>query len=371
MKIKLILFCYVVPQLFLNTSCNKEQSSSAPDIMISSSVFEVVEDTPEAAASILITLSDTYDKLVTVNYSTADSTAVNGRDYVAVNSGKLTFKPGEKAKPVTFSILQNSEQKQDVFFKLIFSNPMNSNLSRPAMTIKIINVDYANLVWSDEFDAAQLNTSVWNYEKGATGWGNNELQNYTNSRDNVHIDSGYLHITALNPSGSIYTSGRITTLGKKEFTNCRVEIRAKLPEGKGIWPALWMLGGNFPSAGWPKCGEIDIMELLGHEPSVVHGALHWDSNGHVSRTNSFALASGKFSSGFHTFSLVWTPNRLSWLVDDQQFFALNRAEVISFPFSLPQFFIFNIAVGGNWPGYPDQTTSFPQHLIVDYIRVYQ
>jgi beta-glucanase (GH16 family) len=113
------------------------------------------------------------------------------------------------------------------------------------------------------------------------------------------------------------------------------------------------------------------MELLGHEPSVAHGAAHWNSNGHVSRTNSFTLNSGKFSSGFHVFSVIWTPNKLIWMVDKQQFFYLTRGEIPAFPFDLPQFFIFNVAVGGNWPGSPDQTTVFPQHMIVDYIRVYQ
>lgn len=362
----LALFLFIV-----SISCRKTGNLQVPDILISNSVYEVAEDAPEATATLVISLSGSSDKVVTVDYSTEDSTAVAGRDYTAVSSGKLTINPGETYGTINIGILQNTGQTQDVCFKVVFSNPQNGNLSHRIMKVKIINVDYQNLVWSDEFESSPLNPSVWNYEQGATGWGNNELQNYTNSAANVHIDSGYLHITALNPSASSYTSGRITTQGKKEFTNCRVEIRAKLPEGKGIWPALWMLGANFPTAGWPRCGEIDIMELLGHEPSVVHGAIHWDQNGHTSRTNSYSLTSGKFSTGFHIFSLTWTPNRLIWQVDNQQFFYLNRSSISTFPFSLPQFFIFNVAVGGNWPGNPDETTVFPQHMIVDYIRVYQ
>lgn len=370
-KRKFIIILNALLLLFLFNACNKSGNSQTPDIIVSNSVYEVVEDAPEGAVNLVISLSNSSDKVVTVDYSTADSTAKAGRDYTAISSGKLTINPGQSFGTITVSIFQNPEQSQDLFFKVLFSNPQNGILTNNSLKVKIINVDYQNLVWSDEFNESPLNSSFWNYEQGATGWGNNELQNYTSSLDNVHIDSGYLHITALNPSALSYTSGRITTQGKKEFTNCRVEIRAKLPEGKGIWPALWMLGANFPTAGWPKCGEIDIMELLGHEPSVVHGAVHWDQNGHTSRTNSYSLTSGKFSSGFHIFSLIWTPNRLIWKVDNQQFFYLNRTTMASFPFSLPQFFIFNIAVGGNWPGNPDETTVFPQHMIVDYIRVYQ
>jgi beta-glucanase (GH16 family) len=132
-----------------------------------------------------------------------------------------------------------------------------------------------------------------------------------------------------------------------------------------------MLGANFGTAGWPKCGEIDIMELIGHLPSIVYGTIHWDNNGYTSRSGNYSLTGSKFSSGFHLFSLVWTPSYLKWYVDNQQYQFINRSEITGFPLDLPQFFIFNVAVGGNWPGSPDQTTVFPQHMIIDYIRVYQ
>ena len=306
-----------------------------------------------------------------MTYKTIDSTSIAGRDYVAVTAGKLILKAGETSKEIKINIIQDTSKKEDVYFSVVLSNPVNAILTSAHTTVKIANVDYAKLVWNDEFNSGPLNTGIWNYEVGATGWGNNELENYTSSVENVHLDSGYLHISALNPSGTSFTSGRITTKGKKEFTYARVEIRAKLPEGKGLWPALWMLGANFSSAGWPKCGEIDIMELIGSYPSVVHGAVHWDSNGHLSMTNEYSLQAGKFSSGFHKFSLIWTPNTLKWFVDKQQFFYQGRSGISAFPFDLPQFFIFNVAVGGNWPGSPDGTTVFPQHMIIDYIRVYQ
>jgi beta-glucanase (GH16 family) len=372
MKNSLLLIGSFILQSFILILCKKEPApSTAPHITISSSVTQVAEDDPNGSVNISLILSGASNKAVTLDYTTADSTAIAGKDYVAVLSGQLTFQPGEISNAVTVNILPDTTQKQDVFFKVIFSNPVNGVLTRSSMIIKIVNVDYSNLVWSNEFNEGTLNSAIWNYELGAGGWGNNELENYTNSINNVHIDSGYLYITALNPSVGSYASGRITTQGKKEFTYGRIEIRAQLPEGRGLWPALWMLGGNFSSVGWPECGEIDIMELVGNAPSTVYGSVHWNDNGHVSRSNSYTLSGSKFSSGFHVFSLIWTPNRLIWSVDNQQYSNLSRSEISAFPFDLPQFFIFNVAVGGNWPGAPDQTTVFPQNMIVDYIRVYQ
>lgn len=352
-------------------SCKKESSKTAPDIYINGTTFHVGEDDPAHSITIPVALSASSDKQVTVDFNTADSSAIAGRDYVAVSSNKLVFEPGQTSKTITVSILADADSKADTYFRILLSNPVNGNLKGNKAIVHIINIDYATLVWSDEFENGPLNSSSWNYEQGATGWGNNELENYTNSINNVHIDSGYLHISALNPSENSYTSGRITTQGKKEFTYGRIDIRAKLPEGKGIWPALWMLGGNFATAGWPACGEIDIMELLGQSPALVHGTVHWNLNGHQSRTGDFTLPTGTFSSGFHIFSLIWTPNSFKWLVDNNQYYYLGRGEISAFPFDLPEFFIFNVAVGGNWPGPPDQTTVFPQHMIVDYIRVYQ
>jgi beta-glucanase (GH16 family) len=361
----------IIVLLSVNISSCDKNTAPFPEIVISSEPVPIAEDLPGALADIPVYLSATYDKPVSVDYSTSDSTAVAGRDYIAVTSGKLTFAPGEKSKNIQITLIPNASLTQNAYLKLLFTDPVNGELKRTVLKIKIINVDFATLAWSDEFTSGPLNTSVWNYELGAGGWGNNELQNYTNSVNNVHIDSGYLHITALIPAPSSYTSGRITTKGKKEFTWGRVDIRAKLPEGKGIWPAQWMLGANFSTVSWPKCGEIDIMELVGHLPSTVHGTIHWDAGGYKSRTGSTTLNGAKFSEGFHIFSLVWTPNYLKWYMDNQQFFFLNRNEISNFPLDLPQFFIFNVAVGGNWPGSPDQTTQFPQHMIIDYIRVYQ
>jgi beta-glucanase (GH16 family) len=368
----LLLLISMMVSIPLFSSCKKVNSSPVqPEIKIANPLTLVAEDTPNGTADLTVTLSAPSDKIITVDFITADSTAIAGTDYVALPSGKIIFQAGEVSKKVTVTVIANPSKKEDVCFKLVLSNPENALLSKTDIKVKILNVDYANLVWSDEFTEATISTDLWNYELGGGGWGNNELETYTNSINNVHIDTGYLHITAVSPSANTYTSGRITTKGKKEFTHFRVDIRAKMPEGKGIWPALWTLGGNISTVNWPKCGEIDIMEYLGHTPSIVYGTLHWDNNGHVYQGSNYTLAGSKYSSGFHVFSLIWTSNQLKWFVDGQQFYLVTRGEAPAFPWDLPQFFIFNVAVGGNWPGIPDANTTFPQNMIVDYIRLYQ
>lgn len=231
------------------------------------------------------------------------------------------------------------------------------------------------LVWSDEFDGTNINPAHWTYDLGASGWGNNEWQNYTNSSSNSSVADGYLTITA-RQEGSGYTSARLKSVDLQEFQFGRIDIRAKLPQGQGIWPAIWMLGSNFPEGGWPQCGEIDIMELVGHQPSTSHGTAHWGSNFNVHQYqgSSISLPAGQtFSDAFHLFSILWQEDEITWLMDDQVFYTItsNQMNGQPYPFNQPFFFIMNIAVGGNWPGYPDATTVFPQQMVVDCIRVFQ
>ncbi|HEX2396249.1 MAG TPA: family 16 glycosylhydrolase [Bacteroidales bacterium] len=356
---------------FVALTCKKEDPVVLPEIKISDSIISVCEDAPGESARISVSLSNTFEEEVTVDYTTVDSTAVSGENYESL-SGTLVFAPGVKTASFNITILHDTANKQDLYFKIQFSNPVNAQITNQMLKIKLFNVDFSNLVWSDEFGDNVLNTAWWNYEQGNNnGWGNNELEVYTNLTDNVHLDSGYLHITALNPSASLYTSGRITTLGKKEYTYGRIEIRAKMPVGRGIWPALWTLGPNITTVGWPKCGEIDIMEYLGHQPDLVYGTVHWEENGHKYVGSNKRLSTGSYHEDFHVFTLIWTPDRLRWLVDNQQYYEREKTNTQFFPFDLPQFLIFNVAVGGNWPGYPDGTTTFPQHMIVDYVRWYQ
>ena len=231
------------------------------------------------------------------------------------------------------------------------------------------------LVWNDEFDGTEL-SSDWVHEigNGNWGWGNNELQYYR--EQNTEVADGYLTITAKEESfgGYDYTSSRIKTQGMNSFQYGRVDIRAALPIGKGMWPALWMLGDNITSVGWPACGEIDIMELVGGgalNDRTIHGTIHWDDNGHNHYGGSKSLSSGTFADEFHVYSIIWDQNSITWLLDDVQYHVVDITPGAMTEFHENFFFIFNVAVGGTWPGSPDGTTVFPQKMFVDYVRVFQ
>ncbi|GAB4329833.1 MAG: hypothetical protein OHK0038_03930 [Flammeovirgaceae bacterium] len=233
------------------------------------------------------------------------------------------------------------------------------------------------LVWKDEFKGTTL-SSDWTHETGTGtgGWGNNELQFYR--AENTVVQNDLLIITAKKEDfgGQQYTSSRIITRGKRSFKYGRIDIRAVMPEGQGIWPALWMLGENISSVGWPKCGEIDIMEMIGGSPTndkTVHGTAHWDNNGsHASFGKSYVKESGKLSENFHVYSIIWDETKIRWYFDDILY---NTIDIT--PADLNElkdnhfFFIFNVAVGGNWPGAPNESTKFPQRMAVDYVRVFQ
>ncbi len=238
------------------------------------------------------------------------------------------------------------------------------------------------LVWQDEFNGeGQPNPANWRYDLGdgcpeLCGWGNAETQFYTNNPRNVYLKDGFLVLEAWEEtlSGHPYSSARIKTQALHTFKYGRIDVRAVLPYGQGIWPAIWMLGQNCPTQGWPRCGEIDIMELIGHLPARIHGTAHWDLNGQGHRfvTGHFDLPQGRFADDFHVFSLLWDEQGLTWLVDNQQYHRLTMDEFGSLnPFKAPFYLLFNIAVGGNWPGYPDQSTVFPQQMVVDYVRYFQ
>jgi beta-glucanase (GH16 family) len=233
------------------------------------------------------------------------------------------------------------------------------------------------LVWQDEFEGSQLNLDDWTFETGtgANGWGNNELQYYR--KENTSLEDGYLIITAKKEAyqGREYTSSRIVTQGKQSFRYGRIDIRAALPKGQGIWPALWMLGSSFAEVGWPASGEIDIMEMIGGgagRDNTVHGTVHWSHGGeYASYGQGYTLPDGIFADKFHVFTIAWDESSITWYVDDVEFNKIDITHEELSEFQQEFFFIFNVAVGGNWPGNPNESTHFPQRMVVDYVRVFQ
>lgn len=266
----------------------------------------------------------------------------------------------------------------DYEVELVVTRSTQNLSSKQTVTITEDDPDYVEgLIWADEFNYTGLPDPLkWNMETGGNGWGNNELQYYTNSENNAMVENGVLTITARKESfmGSDYTSARITTQNKFDFEYGRIEARMKLPYGQGIWPAFWMLGANFSSVGWPACGEIDIMEMVGgtNQDNTVHSTLHWDNNGsHADYGNSYTLSSGIFADEYHVFAIEWNNTKITAFVDDSQYFVIDITPAELSEFHENFFIIMNVAVGGTWPGPPDASTVFPQTMEVDYVRVYQ
>ncbi len=240
------------------------------------------------------------------------------------------------------------------------------------------------LVWSDDFDGANgslPNPTKWVFETGGGGWGNKELETYTSRPQNVQQQNGNLVITAAkedftNEDGIArnYTSARLKTAGLFTQTYGRFEARIKIPKGQGLWPAFWLLGNDVKTTGWPGCGEIDIIENIGKEPNIVHGSMHGPGySGGNPLTGSYALPAGNFSEDFHVFAVEWEPNVARFYVDGTLYETRTPSDLPSgkkWVYDHPFFIILNVAVGGGWPGNPDQTTVFPQTMLVDYVRVY-
>ncbi|MFC4305060.1 RICIN domain-containing protein [Cohnella boryungensis] len=231
-----------------------------------------------------------------------------------------------------------------------------------------------SLVWSDEFGGSSINSNNWVFDigTGSGGWGNNELQYYTSRSENARIENGNLVIEAKREAygGMNYTSARLKTQGKKSFKYGKIEARIKLPKGQGIWPAFWMLGADIGTVGWPKSGEIDIMEHINNENNT-YGYIHWDVNGGHA---SYGGPSHTFDvTQYHVYSIEWTASAIKWLVDGVQFWEANIANNVNSTeeFHKEHFLLLNMAVGGNWPGSPNSSTEFPAKMYVDYVRVYQ
>jgi beta-glucanase (GH16 family) len=252
-------------------------------------------------------------------------------------------------------------------------NPVSAN---PAWT----------LVWSDEFNGpngSPVDASKWVAETGGGGWGNDELESYTSRPQNVYQQDGNLVVKVLQEKytgadglARDYTSARLKTLGKVSQAYGRFEARIKIPRGQGIWPAFWMLGDDIGSAGWPTSGEIDIMENIGKEPALVHGTIHGPGySGAAGIGSPYALADKKpFADDFHIYAVEWEPDAIRFYVDKDLYATRSPSDLpkgTKWVYDHPFFMLLNVAVGGGWPGNPDATSTYPQTMLVDYVRVYR
>lgn len=241
------------------------------------------------------------------------------------------------------------------------------------------------LTWSDEFDGAsgsRPDPTKWKFEVGGNGWGNHELEYYTDRAENARVEQGKLIIEARREDytgqdgvGRQYTSARLTTRGSFAQAYGRFAARIKIPRGQGVWPAFWLLGNDSGKVHWPDCGEIDVMENIGREPASVHGSMHGPGySGKLSFTSTYKLPGGpKFADDFHEFSVEWEPNVVRFYADEYLYATFVPAQLPpgeKWVFDHPFYIILNLAIGGDWPGPPGETTELPQQMLVDYVRVY-
>lgn len=249
------------------------------------------------------------------------------------------------------------------------------------------NLSYKDykLIWEEQFNDEHLNCDNWNIELHEPGWVNNELQEYVDSDKNIYIEGGKLFLKSgknVDKNGKVtYTSGRISTQNKHDFTYGLFEARAKVPKGKGFLPAFWLMTTDEELYGqWPSCGEIDIMEVLGHDTKTSYGTMHYGIP-HKQSQGKYTLDTGSFSDEYHIFQIEWENEKISWYIDgvcihteNEWYSATEEQGKIDYPapFNHPFYIILNLAVGGDWPGDPDDTTDFENEAyIIDYVRVYQ
>ncbi len=381
----------------LSLSCSKTGSGTDGAVTPTISISGVSLPEGNVGQTIFpfkVTLSKATTNIVTVNFKTSDGTAIAGKDYVAQN-GTLTIPANSTEGIINISVIADTIRAPDKTFLVILSNAQNAIIGTDVTTGTILNDDiyvyvsdagYSTpktypgytLDFADEFSNKDIDQSVWAYDIGGSGWGNNELENYTDNKANSYITSpGYLVIEARQEKlgNNNYTSARLKSQGKKSFNLGRIDMRANVPTSSGMWPALWMLGDNITTVGWPKCGEIDIMEIIGREPGKVYGTSHFGPSGGSANTQdggNYSLKSGTFSDQFHVFSIIWQQDSVKYLVDDIAYNTTTRDKVgSSYPFNAPFFIIMNVAVGGDWPGPPNGSTIFPQRMFVDYVRVFK
>ncbi len=372
----------------LSSSCEKEELSN-----ITIETKTVTESNSNQTISLKISLSEPAKANVTFTVSTRERTALAGDDFIEFRNLAGEIPAGMSETMVDIEIIGDNIFEEDEIFFVLLEDVINATPTVEIVQIDILNDDTdpnttlqgpsspeqyvgMNLIWRDEFNS-NLDGNNWTQEFG-DNWYNNELQTYTDQDRNVWTQSGNLIIEAreeASPYGgnNPYTSGRIITQDKFEFKYGRVDIRAAMPEGQGIWPALWTLGADIDVVNWPSCGEIDILEMIGGgTENVANNAMHWQGDTEKEQEEgSYTLPTGSLHGEYHVYSIIWDSNSVTYLIDDivRDIIDIQASDMTEF--HAPHFLIMNVAVGGDWPGNPDATTSFPQRMVVDYVRVFQ
>lgn len=390
----------VLSLLVVVSACKKSGGDNAPDPHPNLTIEDLTLFEGNGGTStfnVQVTLDREPKTAVSFRYVTTAGTAKAGEDFTALD-GRLQFAAGERSKTIALTVVADDIKEGDDELTINLSEPDKVVLTRSQATVTIRNDDtkvpfnnngydaptsYAGytLAWANEFNSGGLDATAWSNQDGdgcpsLCGWGNNELEYYTGRPQNLFFQDGKLIIEANKEQYGTraYTSSKIITAGKKTFKYGRIDIRAKLPKGKGIWPAFWMMPQASVYGNWPTSGEIDIMEMVGHEPNKTHGTIHYGpgpASTQISRSTT--IPNGTLADEFHVYSLEWKQDQIRWLLDGQVFSTVVKADLngVLYPFNEEFFLIFNLAVGGNWPGAPDASTYFPQWLIVDYVRVYE
>jgi len=332
--------------ILFSTSCEEKPDGGEPTItkpVVSVNDISGEEgDEGTTEFSFRLSLDKAATTNILVDYTAQNGTANSGQDYVGITETAI-ISAGQTETEVIVRVVTDENVEEDETFELLLLSAVNATIGDNIGVATIINDDEAGggnngggdddegyttpdsypnmtLVWSDEFNGSSLSQGNWSYETGGGGWGNNELQSYREGTNNATVADGRLVIEAKQENGN-YTSARIVTRGKQSFKYGRVDIRARLPQGQGIWPALWMLGESFTTVGWPACGEIDIMELVGHQPNRVHGTVHWQNEGsHADYGDHITLNSGTFSDEFHVFSIIWDSQQIKWYMNDNLYY---------------------------------------------------
>ena len=394
-------YVYLLIVLLLIVSCGDDEGTGPttpvepmedlPRLRVSN--MQTLETTP--SLTIRVSLNEATTDPIEVRYELVGETAEPGVDFVGANSS-VTIEPNTNSANIILELLDDDIKEVDETIMLRILSAEGAEVVTDEVRIRVLDNDRSvltdegyitsdeqfgyGMAWQDEFNGSEIDEASFNFEIGdgcpnLCGWGNNELQLYTDEPSNVFLENGSLVIRATRETSRDFRSARITTKDKRSFKYGRIDVRAKITRGQGMWPAIWMLGQNIDDVGWPASGEIDIMENVGHLAATSHGTAHWGPRGRGYSTfdGSSLTIDEDFAERFHVFSLVWEQDLIEWYIDETKFFTLTPANTNgeTWRFNEEFFFIFNVAVGGNWPGNPDSTTEFPQEMDIDYIRVFQ